>query len=77
MDVDRLKKGHMFTDDYFERQIQQIREIRLSVHKFYQNVTDIYGTAFDYDKGAETTQKFMKLVQDKLHYAIIDIPPPC
>ena len=30
MDVDRLKKGHMFTDEYFERQLQQIREIRLS-----------------------------------------------
>ena len=25
MDVDRLKKGHMFTDEYFERQLQQIR----------------------------------------------------
>ena len=30
MDKDRLKKGHMFTDDYFERQLQYIREIRLS-----------------------------------------------
>ena len=30
MDVDRLKKGHMFTDEYFERQLQHIREIRLS-----------------------------------------------
>ena len=29
MDVERLKKGHMFTDEYFERQLQQIREIRL------------------------------------------------
>ena len=34
MDVDRLKKGHMFTDMYFERQLQQIREIRLSERKF-------------------------------------------
>ncbi len=30
MDVERLKKGHMFTDEYFERQLQQIREIRLT-----------------------------------------------
>lgn len=30
MDVERLKKGHMFTDEYFERQLEQIREIRLS-----------------------------------------------
>jgi len=33
MDADRLKKGHMFTDEYFERQLQQIREIRLSERK--------------------------------------------
>ena len=28
MDKERLIKGHMFTDEYFERQLQQIREIR-------------------------------------------------
>ncbi len=36
MDKERLKKGHMFTDEYFERQLQNIREIRLSERKFYQ-----------------------------------------
>lgn len=70
MDVQRLKKGHMFTDEYFERQLQLIREIRLSERKFYQKVTDIYATAFDYDKSAKTTQNFFKLVQNKLHYAV-------
>jgi hypothetical protein len=70
MDADRLKKGHMFTDEYFERQLQQIREIRLSERKFYQKVTDIYATAFDYDKDAKTTREFFKLVQNKLHYAV-------
>lgn len=70
MDVDRLKKGHMFTDEYFDRQLQKIREIRLSERKFYQKVTDIYATAFDYDKTAKTTQDFFKLVQNKLHYAV-------
>ena len=70
MDTDRLKKGHMFTDEYFERQLQQIREIRLSERKFYQKVTDIYATAFDYDKDAKTTGDFFKLVQNKLHYAV-------
>ncbi|MFO0971427.1 MAG: RhuM family protein [Candidatus Saccharimonadales bacterium] len=70
MDVDRLKKGHMFTDEYFDRQLQQIREIRLSERKFYQKVTDIYATAFDYDKTAKTTQDFFKIVQNKLHYAV-------
>ena len=70
MDVDRLKKGHMFTDEYFDRQLQQIREIRLSERKFYQKVTDIYATSFDYDKDTKTTQEFFKMVQNKLHYAV-------
>jgi hypothetical protein len=70
MDVDRLKKGHMFTDEYFERQLQTIREIRLSERKFYQKVTDIYATSFDYDKDAKTTREFFKMVQNKLHYAV-------
>ena len=70
MDTERLKKGHMFTDDYFDRQLQQIREIRLSERKFYQKVTDLYATAFDYDKDSATTKKFFKTVQNKMHYAV-------
>lgn len=70
MDSERLKKGHMFTDEYFERQLQQIREIRLSERKFYQKVTDLYATAFDYDKSAKTTRLFFQNVQNKLHYAV-------
>ena len=70
MDVERLKKGHMFTDEYFERQLQQIREIRLSERKFYQKVTDLYATAFDYDKNARTTRLFFQTVQNKMHYAV-------
>ena len=70
MDTERLKKGHKFTDEFFERQLQQIREIRLSERKFYQKVTDIYATAFDYDKDAKTTLVFFKTVQNKMHYAV-------
>lgn len=70
MDVDRLKKGHMFTDEYFDRQLQLIREIRLSERKFYQKVTDLYATAFDYDKDAETTRLFFQTVQNKMHFAV-------
>lgn len=70
MDVERLKKGHMFTDEYFERQLQQIREIRLSERKFYQKVTDLYATAFDYDKNAKTTRLFFQTVQNKMHFAV-------
>lgn len=35
MDKERLKKGHMFTDEYFESDFQSIREIRLSERKFH------------------------------------------
>ena len=70
MDAERLKKGHMFTDEYFERQLQLIREIRLSERKFYQKVTDLYATAFDYDKSAKTTRLFFKTVQNKMHFAV-------
>jgi hypothetical protein len=70
MDVERLKKGHLFTDDYFDRQLETIREIRLSERKFYQKVTDLYAIAFDYDKDAQTTRAFFSLVQNKLHWAV-------
>ena len=70
MDKERLKKGHMFTDDYFERQLQNIREIRLSERKFYQKITDLYATAFDYDKDAKTTKLFFQTVQNKMHWAV-------
>ena len=69
MDVERLKKGTMFTDEYFDRQLENIREIRLSERKFYQKVTDLYATAFDYDKDAKTTRLFFQTVQNKMHYA--------
>lgn len=70
MDKERLKKGHMFTDEYFERQLQSIREIRLSERKFYQKITDLYATAFDYDKDAKTTKIFFHSMQNKMHWAV-------
>jgi hypothetical protein len=42
----------------------------LSERKFYQKVTDIYATAFDYNKDAKTTQEFFRLVQNKMHWAV-------
>ena len=70
MDKERLIKGHVFTDEYFERQLQNIREIRLSERKFYQKVTDLYATAFDYDRDAKTTRQFFQTVQNKMHWAV-------
>jgi hypothetical protein len=45
MDSDRLKQGGLLTDEFFERQLEKIREIRLSERKFYQKITDISQTS--------------------------------
>jgi hypothetical protein len=70
MDAERLKAGHMFTDEFFERQLEVVREIRLSERKFYQKITDIYSTSIDYDQTSASTQRFFATVQNKLHWAI-------
>jgi hypothetical protein len=70
MDVERLKRGGNLTDEYFERQLEKIREIRLSERKFYQKITDIYATSLDYDPSATATKRFFAAVQNKMHYAI-------
>jgi hypothetical protein len=71
MDDDRLKNdGSVLTRQYFEEQLQRIREIRLSERKFYQKITDLYATAIDYDHQALATQRFFATVQNKLHWAI-------
>jgi len=70
MNVERFKKGGVLTDEYFEQQLEKIREIRISERKFYQKITDIYATALDYDTTAKITEMFFKKVQNKLHWAI-------
>ncbi len=43
MDAERLKGGgNVLTDDFFERQLEIVREIRASERKFCQKITDIY-----------------------------------
>jgi len=70
MDVERLKKGGTLTDEFFERQLEKIREIRMSERKFYQKITDIYATAMDYDASAAATKRFFAAVQNKMHFAV-------
>ena len=71
MDDDRIRSGgSILTEQYFEEQLQRIREIRLSERKFYQKITDIYATAVDYDVTAQATKRFFATVQNKLHWAI-------
>lgn len=71
MDDERLKRGGtILTKDYFEKQLERIREIRLSERRFYQKITDIYATAIDYDPTAKSTQRFFAAVQNKIHYSV-------
>ena len=60
MDDERLKNGgSVLTTEYFDRLLEQIREIRLSERRFYQKITDIYATALDYDRTAKTTKNYL------------------
>ena len=70
IDRRRMENGTFLGEDYFERLLDEIREIRLSERRFYQKVTDIYATSVDYNKDAPTTKRFFATVQNKLHYAV-------
>ena len=67
LDDERLKQGG---NRYFRELLQRIRDIRSSERNFYQQVTDIYATAIDYDPRSEMTRMFFATVQNKLHYAV-------
>ena len=70
LDKPRMKDGSPISSQYFERLLEDIREIRLSERKFYQKVTDIYATAIDYDSKAFRTRRFFATVQNKMHQAV-------
>jgi hypothetical protein len=70
LDRKRMENGTFLGKDYFEKLLEEIREIRLSERRFYQKITDIYATSLDYDKDSWNTQEFFAKVQNKLHYAI-------
>jgi len=56
--------------DYFDELLTRIRDIRSSERNFYQQVTDVYATATDYDPRADITREFFATVQNKMHYAV-------
>lgn len=72
MDDERLKNPHnIFGKDYFDEQLERIRDIRSSERRFYQKITDIYAQcSADYDVNSDITKKFFATVQNKLHFAI-------
>jgi hypothetical protein len=70
IDKKRLENGTFLGENYFEKLLAEIREIRLSERKFYQKITDIYTLSLDYNKDSLATKEFFAKVQNKLHYAI-------
>jgi len=70
LDDIRLKNGAYLSKQYFKDLILEIRDIRESERNFYQQITDIYSTAMDYDLKSPTTKDFFANVQNKLHFAI-------
>ena len=66
LDDERLKNGG---GRYFRELLQKIRDIRSSERNLYQQVTDIYATAIDYNPKADISRDFFATVQNKMHYA--------
>ena len=73
-----LVKGFAMNDDllkragggnYFDELLARIRDIRSSEKVFYRKILEIYALSIDYDLRTETTQKFFKTVQNKMHFS--------
>jgi len=73
-----IVKGFTINDDllkeagggnYFDELLARIRDIRSSEKVFWRKVLDIYATSIDYDPKIETSQKFFKTIQNKMHWA--------
>lgn len=73
MDDERLKDPkQIFGKDYFDEQLERIRDVRSSERRLYQKITDIYAQcSVDYDPNHETSKEFFATVQNKLHWAIV------
>ena len=74
-----LVKGFAMNDDllkragggnYFDELLARIRDIRSSEKVFYRKILEIYALSIDYDPRTETTQKFFKTVQNKMHFSV-------
>ena len=57
MDDEWLKQG---SNRYFRELLQRIRDIRSGESNLYQQVTDIYATAADYDPRSDITKAFFR-----------------
>jgi hypothetical protein len=76
MDSKRMENGAFLGEDYFERSLEEIREIRLSQRRFNQKITDIYAISVDYNRDAPTTKAFFASVQKSCTSPYTVTPPP-
>ena len=69
MDDARLREPeNFFGKDYFEEQLERIRDIRSSERRFYQKITDIYSQcSADYDVNSpiKITQKIRECAAER------------
>jgi hypothetical protein len=73
-----LVKGFAMNDEllkkagggnYWRELLERIRDIRSSEKVLYWQVLDLYATSVDYDPHTPESQKFFKVVQNKIHFA--------
>src|SRR4029077_13607343 len=72
MDDERLKNPPVEgagVPDYFDELLERIRDIRASERRMYLRVKEIFALAADYDPAQERTVEFLKIIQNKLHFA--------
>ncbi len=66
LDDTRLKNcGQVFDDDYFKRVQEEYAEIALSKRSFIQKITDLFATAYDYDKASFIANQFFETIARK------------
>ena len=72
LDDARLKNcGQVFDDDYFIRVQEEYEEIAFSKRSFIQKITDLFATAYDYERDSLMTKVFFQKVS-KLKIFISD-----
>ena len=63
LDDTRIKNcGQVFDDDYFKRVQEEYAEIALSKRSFIQKITDLFATAYDYERDSLMTKVFFQKV---------------
>lgn len=67
LDDERLKNAG--GGNYFDELLARIRDIRSSEKVFWRKVLEIYATSIDYTPNSGDSQKFFKVVQNKMHWA--------